>query len=81
MGRKKCSVINCNNKSGSKNVHFFTTSSKELEKKWLAANPVGWRDVQTFYVCSDHFLEENVRVGAARTKLVPADAIPCIFSR
>ena len=81
MGVRKCSVINCENNSNSEGVHLFTTRKADILVRWRAANQVvGWRNVKSLTVCSDHFLESDLTFNKDRVRLKPS-AVPSIFKR
>ena len=81
MGVTKCSVNNCENNDKSEGVHLFKTRNEEILVRWRAANQVvGWRNVKTLSVCSDHFLESDLSFNKDRVRLKPL-AVPSIFKR
>ena len=81
MGVTRCSVINCENNAKSEGVHLFKTRKADILVRWRAANQVvGWRNVKTLSVCSDHFLESDLTFNKDRVRLKPS-AVPSIFKR
>ena len=47
--KKLCVVKDCLNTSSNKDISFFSTS------EWRNANPLGWKNLLSFFVCSKHF--------------------------
>jgi hypothetical protein len=52
--KKLCVVKNCHNTSINKEISFISTPDEALRNKWKNANPLGWKNLKSFFVCSEH---------------------------
>ena len=68
---KRCSVKDCASKS-------LDSSLFQVKEKWLNLNPVGWKNHQQKYICSEHFCEEDI-CKTGRVPLVKRTASPRVF--
>ena len=59
----------CPSTSNDETINFFTTSNEEQKKRWLENNPVGWKKLKSFNVCSKHFLESEIESGKCFWKI------------
>jgi hypothetical protein len=78
-----CVVQGCFNTSKNKEISFFSTSDEKLRLKWKNANaPYGWKNLKSFFVCSEHFAPDEISVvNNVRRLSCPSKTIPSIFSR
>ena len=73
---KKLYVVNnCHNTSIYKEISFFSTSDEALRNKWKNANPLGWKNLKFFFVCSEHFLPTEITTIMVKRLYIYAQTI------
>ena len=71
MPSRSCAVFGCvNNNRRTVGVTYFQPGTDIVKENRIQASPLGIKNVQNIYICSEHFKPEEMKVIGGKSNLV-----------